>query len=350
MKLKMCSAIMGASLCALMGAMAAPAHAEGELYFYNWSNYFPQELFDKFEKETGIKVTLDVYDSNETMLAKLQAGASGYDIVVASDYMVDVMIKEKLATEFDAKSLENFKNVAKPHDTMKYDPDRKYSVTYLWGTTGFTYDSDVVGEKLEDSWKEFFEPREELRGKIGALNDEVEMYAAAAYYAGVDKCTEDPKEAQKILDILLKQKPYVAVYSSEGTIDRMAAKEVAMHMQWNGASHRTRESLPSAVFVYPKEGLSFWSDHFVIPSGAPHLDNAKTFINWMMQPENAAAASNYAGYMNGIKGSDAFLDDALKADPAVNMPEEYADRLVPGKNCSAKGRDLRNRVWTKLKS
>jgi spermidine/putrescine transport system substrate-binding protein len=348
--MKLRSILSGASAFAMLCVGAGTAKADGELFFYNWSNYFPPELFEKFEKETGIKVTLDVYDSNETMLAKLQAGASGYDIVVASDYMVDVMIKEKLATEFDAKNLENFNNVAKPHDTMKYDPERKYSVTYLWGTTGFTYDSAVAKEKLDDSWKEFFEPREEFQGKIGALNDEVEMYAAAAYYAGVDKCTEDPKEAQQILDILQKQKPYVAVYSSEGTIDRMAAKEVSMHMQWNGASHRTKESLPSAVFVYPKEGLSFWSDHFIIPTGAPDFENAKTFINWMMQPENAAAASNYTGYMNGIKGSDAYLDAALKADPAVNMPEKYADRLVAGKNCTPKGRDLRNRVWTKLKS
>lgn len=342
------SVLLGASALALLSAGAAKA--DGELFLYNWSNYFPPELIEKFEADTGIKVTLDVYDSNETMLAKLQAGASGYDIAVASDYMVDTMIKDGLATEFDAKSLENFKNVAKPHDTLQYDPDRKYSVTYLWGTTGFTYDAAATDAKIEQSWKEFFEPRKEFQGKIGALNDEVEMYNAASYYIGVKKCTEDPAEAQKVLDVLLKQKPYIAVYSSEGTIDRMSAREVQMHMQWNGAAHRTKETIPEAVFVYPKEGLTYWSDHFVVPTGAPNLENAKTFINWMMQPENAAAASNYAGYMNGIRGADAFMDESLKNDPAVNMPEEYADLLIPGQNCSAKARDLRNRVWTKLKN
>ncbi|MFH1807004.1 MAG: extracellular solute-binding protein [Pseudomonadota bacterium] len=346
--MKMRSVLLGASAFAMLSM--GTARADGELFFYNWSNYFPPELFDKFESETGIKVTLDVYDSNETMLAKLQAGASGYDIAVASDYMVDVMIKDGLATEFDAKSLENFGNVAKPHDTMEYDPDRKYSVTYLWGTTGFTYDADATDGELEQSWKEFFEPREEFHGKIGALNDEVEMYNAASYYIGVAKCTEDPAEAQKVLDVLQKQKPYIAVYSSEGTIDRMSAREVTMHMQWNGAAHRTKESIPNAVFVYPKEGLTYWSDHFVVPKGAPNLENAKTFINWMMMPENAAAASNYAGYMNAVKGTDEFMDPALKADPAVNMPEEYAGLLISGQNCSAPARDLRNRVWTKLKN
>ncbi|HCK16933.1 MAG TPA: spermidine/putrescine ABC transporter substrate-binding protein [Thalassospira sp.] len=346
--MKLRSVLLGASAIAFLSA--GSAQAAGDLFFYNWSNYFPPELMEKFEEETGIKVTLDVYDSNETMLAKLQAGASGYDIAVASDYMVDVMIKEGLATKFDAKSLENFSNVAKPHDTMKYDPEREYSVTYLWGTTGFTYDAAVVEGELENSWKEFFEPREEFRGKIGALNDEVEMFNAASYYAGVEKCTEDPAQAQKVLDVLLKQKPYIAVYSSEGTIDRMSAREVQMHMQWNGAAHRTKESIPEAVFVYPKEGLTYWADHFVIPDGAPNLENAKTFINWMMQPENAAAASNYAGYMNSIKGTGEFMDPSLTSDPAVNMPEEYADLLIPSQNCSVKARDLRNRVWTKLKN
>ena len=123
-----------------------------------------------------------------------------------------------------------------------------------------------------------------------------------------------------------------------------------MHMQWNGAAHRTKETIPEAVFVYPKEGLTYWSDHFVVPTGAPNLENAKTFLNWMMKPENAAEASNYAGYMNSIKGSGEFMDPSMNDDPAVNMPEEYADLLIPGQNCSVKARDLRNRVWTKLKS
>ena len=141
------SVLLGASALAVLSV--GSAKADESLFLYNWSNYFPPELMEKFEADTGIKVTLDVYDSNETMLAKLQAGASGYDIVVASDYMVDTMIKDGLATEFDAKSLANFKNVAKPHDTLKYDPERKYSVTYLWGTTGFTYDGAATDAKLE---------------------------------------------------------------------------------------------------------------------------------------------------------------------------------------------------------
>lgn len=342
--------LLGSVACAAaLSLTATSAQAAGELFLYNWSNYFPPDLLTKFEQDTGIKVTLDVYDSNETMLAKLQAGAAGYDVVVPTAYMVRIMIDEGLAEKIDASKMPNYKNVMAPHNALPADPDREYSAPYMWGTTGFTYDSAKLGE-LEESWKELFEPRDALKNQIAMLNDETDTYNAAAYYAGVDKCTEDAKEAQKILDVLEAQKPFVATYNSDGTIDRMAAGEVLAHHQWNGASHRTKEKLPSAVYVYPKEGLTFWADNFVVPTSAPNKENAKTFINWMMAPENAAIASNFTGYMNAIRGSDEFMDEALKNDPAVAMPEEYADRLRPDENCSDAARELRNKVWTRLKS
>lgn len=341
---------IAASAFALALGAADTAHAAGELFFYNWSNYFPPELLEKFEQETGIDVTLDVYDSNETLLAKLQAGAAGYDVIVPSDYMVKIMIDEGMLEKIDASSMPNFKNVMAPHDSVPFDAKREYSAPYLWGTTAFSYDSArVPGGSLEPTWKSYFEPPAELSGQIASLNDEVEVWNAAAYYLGFDKCTESPEEAQKILAVLEAQKPHLAMYQSDGTIERMIAKEVIMHMQWNGASHRTREQLPTVTYVYPKEGLSFWQDNFAVPKGAKNVENAKTFINWMMQPENIAQATNFAGYMNAIQGSEAFIKPELRDDPAVNMPPENASLLRPTKDCSVKSRELRNRVWTRLK-
>ncbi|MDX1434216.1 MAG: extracellular solute-binding protein, partial [Gammaproteobacteria bacterium] len=226
----------------------------------------------------------------------------------------------------------------------------EYSAPYMWGTTGITYDSArVPGGELQATWKEFFEPRDALKGQVVALNDQVEVWNAAAYYLGLDKCTESAEDGQKILTLLEAQKPMLAMYQSSGTIDRMVAGEVIMHHQWNGASHRVREKLPTARYLYPKEGLSLWGDHFVVPKGAPHVENAKTFINWMMDPKNVAEASNFTGYMNAISGSDKYLDESLKTDPAVNMPVAYADRLRPTKDCSKESRELRDKVWTRLK-
>lgn len=339
-----------AATLAILAGTAGPATAAGELYFYNWTNYFPPELLQKFAAETGIEVTLDTYDSNETLLAKLQAGGTGYDVIVPSDYMVATMIEAGLLQKIDVSAMPAFKNLASPFDQQWFDPERAYTAPYMWGTTGFSYDSQrVPGGQLDDSWRSFFEPPAELRGQVAALNDEVELYNAAALYLGVDKCTESPDEAQRILTVLEKQKPALAMYQSDGTIERMIAGEVIMHHQWNGAAHRTREQLRSAVFVYPREGINFWQDNLAVPVGAPNPENAKTFINWMMQPENIAAASNFTGYMSGIAGAEAFMDESLRSDPAVVMPAEYAPRLSPARNCSDAARELRNRVWTRLK-
>lgn len=334
---------------ALLGAAAAKA--AGELNIYNWSNYYPPELIDKFKKETGIQIRLDSFASEADVLSKLQAGGGGYDIVVIGHRSLATMREQGLAAKVDAYKMPNFKNVAAPHDASPSDARREYSAPYMWGSTGFTYDSArIPGGRLSDSWKEYFEPRDELKGKMASLNDMHDVYNAAAYYLGVDKCTEDPAEAQRILDLLTAQKPHLKLYSNDGTIDRMIAREVILHMQWNGAAHRVKKELPSAVYVYPREGVTFWSDNFVVPTNAPNLENAKTFLNWMMDPQNAAIATNFTGYMNAIKGSDRYLEPGLKDDPAINTPPEYADRLSGYKACSDKAEQLKDRVWTRLKS
>ena len=337
-------------LIGLLVLLASAALAQKSINLYNWSNYIPPELLKKFEKETGIRVNLDVYDSNESLLAKLKAGAGGYDVIVPSDYMVKIMVDEKLLEKIDTYKLSNFKNVADFAKAPPYDPKREYSAPYMWGVTGFTYDSArVPGGKLEDSWKSFFEPPAELKGQIVALNDQNDLWSAAAYYLGLDQCTENAKDAEKILAVLEKQKPFLAAYNSDGTIERMQAKEVIMHMQWNGAAHRTKEKLTSAVFVYPKEGLPLWADNFAVPKSAKNKADAIKFVNWMMDPKNIAIASNFTGYNNGIKGSADFFDAALKAAPAVNTPANLTSRFRVNKICSQKSIELRDKVWTKLK-
>ncbi|AUX48790.1 spermidine/putrescine ABC transporter substrate-binding protein [Sorangium cellulosum] len=329
---------------------AASQAASKELFLYIFSDYYPTELMKKFEAETGIRITIDVYDSNETMLAKLQAGGTGYDVVVPSDYMVKTMIDVGLAEKIDVYAMENFKNIKAPLAAPDFDPKREYSGPYMVGLTGFTYDSArVPGGTMEESWRSILDPAPELKGQIGMLDDEIDVWNAAAYYLGFDKCTEKPEDAEKILALLQKQKPSVAVYKSDGALERMTSKEVMMHMQWNGQAHRVKQKLTSVVFVYPKEGLSFWNDNLVVPKGAKNKQNARTFINWMMTPENAAAASNFTGYMNSIEGSEKFLRPELRDDPAVVMPEQYKDRLRPGKVCSAATRKLRSKVWTRLR-
>ena len=335
----------------MVAAGSTAAKADGELRLYNWSNYFAPALLERFEKETGTKVTVDNYASEEDLLAKLQAGGGGYDVIFPGTTTLGVMVEKGMLAAINVNQMENFKNLLPAFTTIAGDPDRVYSAPYMWGTTGFTYDPAMVPDgKLEESWKELFEPREELKGKIAMLNEMSDVWNAAAYYTGVDKCTEDPAEAQKILDVLMAQKPFVKLYSNDGTIDRMIAGEVPVHMQWNGAAHRVKAKKPDAVYVYPKEGTTFWTDVMAVPKDAPNMEAAKAFVNWMMSPDVAAEASNYTGYSNAVSGSGEFLKEDLKADPAVNTPAEYNDRLSAFKACSPASKDLREKVWTKLKS
>jgi spermidine/putrescine transport system substrate-binding protein len=347
MKSRLCLAMAALAVTLVPGTALAQSK---QLLLYSWANYVPADLLKRFEAETGIKVSVDVYDSNDTMLAKLQAGGGGYDIVVPTNSVLATMIRSDMLTKVEAAKLPNFENVAAPHDKPAVDPNRDYSVPYLWGSTGFTYDSTKVPDgKLAESWKEFFEPRPELSGKIAALNDQGEMFTAAAHYLGLDTCTENPADAQKVLELLEKQKSHVKIYSSTGTIDRVAAGEVTLHQQWNGASHRARVKLPTAVFVFPTEGMNLWGDNFAVPKGAPNVDNAKRFLDWMMDPKNAAEASNFSGYNNAIRGSDAFMKAELRDNPAINPPEALRARFRPVKDCSAKARELRDGVWTRLR-
>ena len=340
---------LAAPLLALLLATGARAGEEKVLYFYNWTDYYPVELLAKFEKDTGIKVTLDNYDSNETLLAKLQSGGANYDVIVPSDYVVPGLIKDKLIQKIDTSKMANYQFIKDNFKNPNFDPTNGYTAPYLWGTTGIAYDSaQVPGGKLEDSWKVYFNPPKELEGKIAALDTASDEILAASIYLGIPQCTENKDDAAKILALLQAQKPKLKLYSSDTTVDRMAGGEVAMHHLWNGATARAHAQRTTIRFIYPKEGIPMFRDNFAVPAAAPHPENARIFINWMMAPENAAAVSNQIAYANSIK-SDQFMDPKWMATEAINMPAEYASRLVPTQDCSPAARELQDKIWTRLK-
>jgi spermidine/putrescine transport system substrate-binding protein len=338
---------------------AGPARAGGELYFYNWRDYFPPELLDRFTQETGIKVTTGFYDTNETLRDNLQSRAAYYDVIVPSDYMVKILIDDGLLQPIDVSAMPNFKHVKKPFDRPWFDPDRKYSAPNMWGTSGFMYDSrQVDGGRLAESWKEFFEPRPELVGKVVALDDQLELYRAAAYYLGIDPCTESSDEAQRILDLLEAQKAKLAFYTSgtnpnqtdtlQAGIDVVVRREVGLAQIWDGGARLLKRSVPTVVYIVPEEGSSFWQDSYAVPYGAPHTDNARIFINWLMDPKNIAEVSSFAGYTNSIAGSEKYADPTMAGDQAADLPPEYARRLRNIASCSKAARDLSDRVWARL--
>jgi spermidine/putrescine transport system substrate-binding protein len=342
---------IGAALFAF-AALASPAaaqDAEKTLYFYNWTDYYPVELLAKFETETGIKVILDGFDSNDTLLAKLQSGGASYDVIVPSDYIIPGLIKDGLLLKIDTNQMSNYVHMKDAFKNPDFDPKHEYSAPYLWGVTGLAYDSaQVEGGEIEASWKEYFEPRPELVGKIAALDTASDEILAASLYLGIPQCTESNEDAARILALLEAQKEKLKLYSSDSTVDRLASGEVAMYHVWNGATARATAQRDSIRFLYPKEGTPMFRDNFAVPANAPHPENARIFINWMMAPENAAAVSNAIAYANAIK-SDEFLNEQWRGMEAINMPAEYSDRLVATQDCGPKARELRDRIWTRPK-
>ena len=325
-----------------------PTPNGGELNLYNWTDYISPELLDRFESETGITVNLDNFDSNETMLAKLQAGGANYDVIVPSDYMVAQMIELGLLQEVDPASFPNGQYIKPEFMDVYFDPGRKYSAPYMYGTTGIAYDPTKTGVEVT-SWADFFDADSPAAGKIGTLNDQVEVIHAALRAVGSQPCSTNRDDYVKVEELLAGWKPGVAVINSDGVIGRMASGEQIMHMMWNGAFTRAQADNPNLQYVYPAEGITLWSDNFAVPVGAQNVDNAKIFINWMMDPANIGEATNFVGYDNGITGSSEYMTAELGANPAVVIPEEFKALAAPVPGCSVEAIDLYDQVWTNFK-
>ena len=325
-----------------------PTPNGGELNLYNWTDYISPELIDRFESETGITVNLDNYDSNETLLSKLQAGGANYDVIVPSDYMVAQMIELGLLQEVDPAAFPNGQYIKPEFLDVYFDPGRLYTAPYMYGTTGIAYDPTKTGVEVT-SWADFFDADSPAAGKIGTLNDQVEVIHAALRAVGAQPCSTNREDYVKVEELLTGWKPGVAVINSDGVIGRMASGEQTMHMMWNGAFTRAQADNPNLEYVYPAEGITLWSDNFAVPVGAVNVDNAKIFINWMMDPANIGEATNFVGYDNGITGSSEFMTAELGSSPAVVIPDEFKALATPVPGCTVEAIDLYDQVWTIFK-
>lgn len=324
---------------------AAPVHAQEELYLYNWTDYTSPELIEKFESETGIDVTLDTFDTNETLLAKLKSGNATYDIVVPSHNFVSILVNEGLLQPVNVKDLAGYENLDPRWRDPKWDPGNRYSIPWQWGTTSFAVDTAVYDGPIDD-YKVLFDPPPSLQGSIGMMNSPDDVINMALVYMGEPTCNEDPETMQAVLELLQAQKPYVKVYNSDGIKERMVSGDTAMHMMWNGYAMRAKAEKPSIEYAFPKQGVVTWMDNLVVPKNAAHPESAVRFIEFMLEPENAAMQSNFARYANGIKGSGQYLDEELTSADAFETPGDVENIFVDA--CPEKSIELYSRVWTKL--
>lgn len=326
-------------------ALSGPAHAKGDLYIYSWGEYTPPDMVEKFEKEFDVKVHIDTYDSMETMMAKLRAGAGGYDIIVPGDATTQILIEQGMLEKIDVFAMPNFVNVDERWREVYWDPKREYSAPWAWGSTSFVVDTDIIKGDYK-TLATLFDPADAAKGKINMLRDVSDVINMALRYLDLPRCNDNPKDMAKVLELLETQKQWVKSYDFE-TKEPLVSGEAVVSMSWNGYAMRARDEKPSLAYVYPKEGYTGWMDNLAVPKGAPNLETAKAFINFVMAPENAAMVTNYARYSNGIKGSDAYVEAGLANSPEMNPPADApAPEFVP--TCSPELTELYDRIWTKL--
>lgn len=334
-------------LAAALAASAGIAHAEGDLNIYNWGNYISPEMVKKFEDAYKVKVTVTDYDSSDTALAKVRQGGSGYDVVVISQIYVPIWVSEGLLMESDPGKMENFKNVAADWANPEFDPGRKYTVPWAIGATGVVLNGDAY-KGAADTWDIVFNTPDELKGKVNVVPEMNDVIQAAIKSVGGEQCTADKEVLKKVRDLLTSAKAnWIAM--EYNTIEKMAVGDFKATFAWTGAGLRARKQNPAVHFHYPKEGFGIWSDNAAVLLDAHNIDNAKLFMNFMMDPQNAALNSAFHGYGNGISGSEAFLPADMKDAPEITIPAESRQYGELQRLCSPEAQDLYKRIWTELR-
>jgi putrescine transport system substrate-binding protein len=347
-------------------ALAASAVSADEVRVYNWSDYIDEELLQKFEDETGIDLIYDVFDSNEVLETKMLSGGSGYDVVVPSGTFMQRQITAGAFQELDQSKLPNAANLwdVIKERTAQYDPGNAYSINYMWGTTGLGVNvgkvTELLGEDAPvDSLALVFDPANmEKLAECGVhfLDAPAEMIPAALQYIGEDPDSQDPDVIALAEPVLAAVRPYIQKFHSSEYINGLANGDICVAFGWSGdilqARDRAYEADNGVEIAYnaPTEGALMWFDQMVIPVDAPNVEAAHTFLNFIMDAQNMAAASNYVYYANGNEASQEFLVEDVIGDTAIYPDAATLENLYTTTPYDARVQRVVTRLWTTIKS
>ncbi len=348
-----------------LALIAGTASAE-EVRVYNWSDYIDESLLEKFEAETGIDLIYDVFDSNEVLETKMLAGGSGYDVVVPTASFMERQITAGVFQTLDQSKLSNKGNMwdVISARTAQFDPNNAYSVNYMWGTTGLGVNTakvkEVLGEDAPiDSLALIFDPAnmEKLAScGVHMLDAPDEVIPAALKFLGEDPNSHDKAVIQRAEEVLAPVRPYIQKFHSSEYINALANGDICVAFGWSGdvlqARDRAAEAENGVELEYnaPKEGALMWFDQMAIPADAPNPEGAHKFLNFIMDAQNMAAASNYVYYANGNKAAQEFLAEDVIGDPAIYPTPAALENLYVKGAYPSKIQRVATRLWTKIKS
>ena len=356
--------LLAAALASTVGGLAQAA--DNVLHVYNWSDYIAPDTLEKFQKETGIKVVYDVYDSNEVLEAKLLAGKSGYDVVVPSNSFLAKQIKAGVYQPLDKSKLPNWKNLNQ--DLLKTlevsDPGNQYAFPYMWGTIGIGYNPEKVKAALGadapvDSWDLVFKPENIERLKscgVAFLDSPTEIIPAGLHYLGFKPDSDKTDELNQAEALFLKIRPSVTYFHSSKYIGDLANGNICVAIGYSGdiyqAKSRAEEAKNGVTVKYnvPKEGAGSFFDMVAIPKDAENAEAAYAYLNYLMKPEVMASITNVVQFPNGNAASTPLVDEAIRTDPGVYPSEAVMKKLYTFPDLPAKVQRAMTRSWTKIKS
>lgn len=315
------------------------------LRVYNWGDYIDEDVLAQFEEQNpDIHVVYDTFDSNESMLAKMDGGVQ-YDVLIPSDYMIEKLIQEDRLAELDLSQIPNYANIDDSFKNLAYDPDNKYSVPYTWGTLGIMYNTTMVDETV-DSWNILWD--EKYKGNIIMYDSSRDSMAVALRKLGYSVNTKNDAEIEAAAQALTSQKPLVKAYMTDTIKQAMVGGSAALSVVYSGDAMLCMEENPDLAYVVPKEGSNMWFDSIVVTKDCQNMDAAYRFINFLCDPEVAAKNSEYIGYSTPNKEALALMDEEMKADPAYNPPAEVVEKCEVYLDLGDKT-DLYNQLWEKVK-
>jgi spermidine/putrescine transport system substrate-binding protein len=298
-----------------------------KLYIYNWTEYIPNSLLQKFTKETGIEVVYSTFESNEEMYSKMKlTNGGGYDLIFPSSYYIEKMAKEGMLAKLDKTKLVNFAQITPSLLNKNFDPENQYSLPYVYGLTGIGINSAEIDPKAVTSWADLWNSK--YKGKILLTADSREVFHIALLLKGFSPNTTENKEIESAYHLLQKLIPNVQSFNSDSPDVPYVQGEVSLGMIWNGSAFRAHKENPDIQFIYPREGVIIWMDNYAIPKNAEHKEAAYKFIDFMLRPESAKEVIETMGFSMPNEGVKALLEPTDVNDLTLFPPQEQIEKGV----------------------
>ncbi|MDR0922554.1 MAG: ABC transporter substrate-binding protein [Lactobacillales bacterium] len=323
------------------------ATSDNTLTIYNWGDYIDPDLLKKFEKESGMKVSYETFDSNEAMFTKIQQGGTAYDIAIPSEYMIQKMMKEKLLLPIDHSKIKGLSKIDPRFLDQSFDVGNKFSIPYFWGTLGIIYNDKMVGDNPPEHWNDLWDKK--YKNNIMLIDGAREVIGLSLNSLGDSLNSKNMKELEQAANKLNGLTPNIKAIVADEIKMYMIQNESAVAVTFSGEASEMLDGNENLHYVIPSEGSNLWFDNMVIPKTAKNFKGAYAFMNFMLRPENAAQNAEYVGYSTPNMDALKLLPDEIKEDEQFYPDEKTIEHLEVYKDLGAKWLGIYNDLFLQFK-